>query len=101
MEREQLLRNKEEELKAAIANEKARLQAERIRTHAQATQELYEEINRTLHQKYMAEAKAKLNNISQKLQKNFNEKIKELDAQREAADQREKQVVHKAQIKQN
>lgn len=64
VERDQLLRNKEEELKAAIANEKARLQAERVRTHAQATQELYDEINRTLHQKYMADAKAKLNNIS-------------------------------------
>lgn len=80
IEREEFIKNKEEELKAVIANERAKLQAEKVRSHAQATQELYDEINRTLHQKYMTETKAKLNAISQKLKQNFDEKIRELDA---------------------
>ena len=96
IEREEFIKNKEEELKAVIANERAKIQAERVRSHAQATQELYDEINRTLHQKYAAETKAKLNTISLKLKKNFDEKVRELDASKEVADQKEKQIIQKA-----
>ena len=71
----------ENDLKQAIANEKAKIQQEKARNHAQATQEIYDDINKTLKEKYSVEMKAKLNEISTKLKKSFEDKFKLLENQ--------------------
>jgi hypothetical protein len=44
-QREQLLASKESEILSAVLNEKCKLQRERAKSHAQATQEIYDEIS--------------------------------------------------------
>jgi len=88
--KEEFIQIKEQELKAVIANDRAKIQQEKVRNHAQATQVLYDDINLTLEQKYAAQTKAKLNTISEKLKANFSDKIKQLDQQKEAFELKDK-----------
>jgi len=64
-----------------LANERAKIQKEKVRNHAQATQEIYEEINKTLKEKYQVETRAKLTDITSKLKRSFAEKVKQLENQ--------------------
>ena len=51
-DKDEFVNQKEAELKALVLSEKAKFQKEKTRSHAEATSEIYEEINKTLTEKY-------------------------------------------------
>ena len=59
-DKEEFINQKEAEVKSLILNEKAKFQKEKTRSHAQATSEIYDEINKTLTEKFQVESRAKL-----------------------------------------
>ena len=73
------IEQKELEHKALIQEERAKLQHDRIRNHAQTTQELYDDIHKTLKEKFLLEQKAKLGEITAKLTRSFQDKISKIE----------------------
>lgn len=82
-----------------IQNERAQLQLDRIRNHAQTTQELYDDIHRTLKEKFTLEQKAKLGEITGKLTKSFQEKILKLENIKEKELAQERKRVAQTELK--
>lgn len=66
---------KESEIKSAILTEKYKLQKDKAKIHAVATQEIYDDITATLKEKFSIESRAKLQDITSKLKKSFEEKV--------------------------
>ena len=71
-------------------NEKIKIQKEKAKVHAQATQEIYDDIHCTLKEKFQVESRAKLQQITQKLKANFEEKVREIEGQSKLSLQKEK-----------
>jgi len=78
-ERQEFLEQKELEYKQIIINEREKAQQDRVRMHAQTTQDLYDDIHKTLKEKFQLGQKAKLAEITNKLKKSFEEKVAQLD----------------------
>lgn len=89
-ERENLEAQKEAAIKSAILNEKCKLQKEKAKSHAQATQEIYDDISATLKEKYHIESKAKLQEITAKLKRSLEEKVRDLENQQKLILSKEK-----------
>jgi len=64
------------EIKMKNKKQKATAEQDRIKSHACATQELYDDIHKTLKDKFKLEQKQKLTDITEKLHKNLEEKVK-------------------------
>ena len=67
--------------------------------HAQTTQDLYDDIHKTLKEKFLLEQKAKLAEVTNKLKKSFEEKVAELDNCREKDLAAERKKVAQMQLK--
>ena len=71
----------EAEYRALLLNEKAKIQRDKAKNHAQATQELYEDIYKTLKEKLVVESKAKLSEITSKLKQSFEQRVNQIERQ--------------------
>ena len=75
------------------------MQKEKAKTHALATQEIYDDITATLKEKYHIESKAKLQEITAKLKKSLEEKVRELENQQKSILSKEKQKLANQELK--
>jgi hypothetical protein len=68
-----------------VLNEKAKIQQEKAKSHAQATQQIYDDIFATLKEKFMLESKLKVQDISKQMKSSMEAKLKELTHSQECA----------------
>ena len=78
-EMDQRIRENQAQMREQLELEKERVQLkfneEKIKTHAMTTQEIYDDIYNTLHDKFRIEQKAKLTEITTRLKKSFEDKV--------------------------
>lgn len=93
------MEQKELEYKQLTHEEKERAQQDRVRLHAQTTQDLYDDIHKTLKEKFQVEQKAKLTEITTKLKKSFEEKVAQLENSKEKDLAMERKKVAQIELK--
>lgn len=80
---EQKIRDTQAAMKEELELEKERIvlqsKEEKIKAHAMTTQEIYDDIYNTLHEKFRIEQKAKLTEITTRLKKSFEDKVSQLE----------------------
>ena len=78
-EMDQRIRENQAQMREQLELEKERVQLkfneEKIKTHAMTTQEIYDDIYNTLHDKFRSEQKAKLTENTTRLKKSFEDKV--------------------------
>ena len=67
--------------------------------HAQTTQDLYDDIHKSLKEKFQLEQKAKLAEVTNKLKKSFEEKVAQLENCKEKDLAAERKKVAQIQLK--
>lgn len=77
-ERSEFIERKEQEFAQVILSEKAKMQQEKAKNHAEATQQLYDEIHATLKEKFTLDSKCKVQEISKQMRESMEAKLKEL-----------------------
>ena len=86
------------EIKMKNDQQKATTEQDRIKSHAYATQELYDDIHRTLKEKFKSEQKQKLAEVTEKLHQNLEEKVKQIQNQHEKELAKERKKAAKIEL---
>ena len=98
-EKKEFLEQKELKYKQMISNEREKAQEDRVRMHAQTTQDLYDDIHKTLKEKFQLEQKAKLAEITNKLKKSLEEKVAQLENSKEKEVAMERKKIAQTELK--
>ena len=81
--------NQQQEYNKQLEVEKSKLEGQRIKDHAQATQDIYEEIHRVLQQKYAQDEKLKMAKIKHELALEYKRELNEKESYYQALLQKE------------
>jgi len=98
-EKREFSEQKELEYTDLVDAHREQVQQERVRTHAQTTQDLYDDIHKSLKDKFQLEQKARLAEITTKLKKSFESKIAELENSKEKDLALERKKIAKIELK--